>query len=425
MGPQLALGAEQAGAAHDESQLGPLAVVAVELVAAAAGFDGGLSDLGLAAACGARWSRRSRRVGISMSSQPRQPVGARTGEKPAGGRWTHKTIPDIKEADVGFNNGPAVPGGVGPVFDWNERVTSVGDAFVLFERRVETDSEGSEVTVITSDCEPADMVLLARKGDAAYWNGDVWCNDHQTRRTWSADIALSMFQQGLISTGSNRYSDGCHAAVSAAGSPQRTRSASHGLIRAVAQIRGLRLLQSMAPSEGWSTTLGGYQIPRMSNRMLYEHFIDTHRVYQRLVQPPWHYTDPPDTPWGPQTVAGHATNLGGHYMFVGENSDLLWRALTETDQGGSSPLKQGIVQGIARRSKDMIAAAALHDETAAQQLTTGLFVGVEPIQRAAVHRSVGWVFAEALQPRGHRCRWTDEQQHKLAEFVDIVEALEP
>ena len=33
-----------------ESQLGPLAVVAVELVAAAAGFDGALSDLGLAAA---------------------------------------------------------------------------------------------------------------------------------------------------------------------------------------------------------------------------------------------------------------------------------------------------------------------------------------------------------------------------------------
>ena len=50
VGPQLGLGAEQAGAAHDESQLGPLAVVAVQLVAAAAGFDGGLSDLRLAAA---------------------------------------------------------------------------------------------------------------------------------------------------------------------------------------------------------------------------------------------------------------------------------------------------------------------------------------------------------------------------------------
>ncbi len=50
VGPQLALGAEQAAAAHDEPQLGPLGVVAVEFVAAAAGFDGGLSDLRLAAA---------------------------------------------------------------------------------------------------------------------------------------------------------------------------------------------------------------------------------------------------------------------------------------------------------------------------------------------------------------------------------------
>ena len=50
VGPQLGLGAEQAGAAHDEPQLRGLGVVAAELVAAAAGFDGGLSDLGLAAA---------------------------------------------------------------------------------------------------------------------------------------------------------------------------------------------------------------------------------------------------------------------------------------------------------------------------------------------------------------------------------------
>ena len=50
VGPHLGLGAEQAGAAHDEPQLGPLAVGAAELVAAAAGVDGGLSGLGLRAA---------------------------------------------------------------------------------------------------------------------------------------------------------------------------------------------------------------------------------------------------------------------------------------------------------------------------------------------------------------------------------------
>ena len=50
VGPQLALGADEAGAAHDEPQLGGLVVGAAELVAAAAGLDGGLSHLGLPAA---------------------------------------------------------------------------------------------------------------------------------------------------------------------------------------------------------------------------------------------------------------------------------------------------------------------------------------------------------------------------------------
>ena len=50
VGPQLALGAEQAAAAYDQAQLGGLAVAAAQLVAAAAGVDGGLSHLGLAAA---------------------------------------------------------------------------------------------------------------------------------------------------------------------------------------------------------------------------------------------------------------------------------------------------------------------------------------------------------------------------------------
>ena len=50
VGPQLALGADQACAAHDEPQLGGLAVGTAQPVAAAAGLDGGLSHLGLPAA---------------------------------------------------------------------------------------------------------------------------------------------------------------------------------------------------------------------------------------------------------------------------------------------------------------------------------------------------------------------------------------
>ena len=50
VGPQLGLGTEQAAAAYDQAQLGGLGVGAAQLVAAAAGLDGGLSHLGLAAA---------------------------------------------------------------------------------------------------------------------------------------------------------------------------------------------------------------------------------------------------------------------------------------------------------------------------------------------------------------------------------------
>ena len=50
VGPQLALGACEAAAAYDQAQLGGLGVGAAERVAAAAGLDGGLSDLGPPAA---------------------------------------------------------------------------------------------------------------------------------------------------------------------------------------------------------------------------------------------------------------------------------------------------------------------------------------------------------------------------------------
>ena len=106
VGPQLALGAEQAGAAHDESQLGPLAVVAVELVAAAAGFDGALSDLCLAAAgvfdacpvvvvdgrygcfdLGVVWDRD--RVAGVVGAEGRDHV---IGEEPRVGAHRHRTV---------------------------------------------------------------------------------------------------------------------------------------------------------------------------------------------------------------------------------------------------------------------------------------------------------------------------------------------
>ena len=103
VGPQLALGAEQAAAAYDQAQLG---VGAAELVAAAAGLDGGLSHLGLAAAgvfdrlpgvvvdglrgcfdLGVLWDRD--RVGRTVGADGRDHV---IGEEPRVGAHRHRHV---------------------------------------------------------------------------------------------------------------------------------------------------------------------------------------------------------------------------------------------------------------------------------------------------------------------------------------------
>ena len=152
-------------------------------------------------------------------------------------------------------------------------------------------------------------------------------------------------------------------------------AATHTLTAVVAQIRGLRVLQSMASTQGWSTKLGGYETPREVPGLLVGCFFDVGDQYLRLQRPPWEDM----TPWGPQEPAGHATT---HYcgdMFVGEHSDLLWRALTETDCTGLSPLKVKIgtpIPSVAwQEMRELVVAAALYDETAAYQLTHGLFDG--------------------------------------------------
>ena len=94
-------------------------------------------------------------------------------------------------------------------------------------------------------------------------------------------------------------------------------------------------------------------------------------------------------PWGAQEVAGHATatEIGwydpdsdggvGQPMFVGEHGDLLWKAVTETTSSGLTPLKIGLWRHGSDASEQIAVAAALYDETAREQLTTELFVGVD------------------------------------------------
>ena len=340
-----------------------------------------------------------------MTSQPRQPAGMRTSGEPTGGRFASKTVPDINN-DVGFNTG------IGDVNDWTSRKAKLWGLTTTFTRRI---NSNGEVTVTTSCDDPA-MILLARKGDGEYWSDENWRQHREDRRMWSADIARQMLQDGHVATGDD--DDGITTVMTAAtsASKARNRSGKNCLTGLVAQIRGLRLIESMAPATGWNTKLGGYWLKR-NNMLLWEGYQAVTRVYNRLPQPPW----ADGAPWGPQEVAGHATTIDGEPIFVGEQGDLLWRALTETDHRGMSPLKEGLVS---TASSEMFAAAVLYDETAAYQLTHGLFDGWnhDVDNRAVAQSRVQERFSEELNPP---CRWTDTQQQRLREFVHTVEALEP
>ena len=181
------------------------------------------------------------------------------------------------------------------------------------------------------------------------------------------------------------------------------------------------LLQSMAPAKGWYTTLGDYVIPDRVHELLNQCFDDTHRAYMRLLRPPWEDS----VPWGAQPVAGHATTDHNETMFVGENGDLLWRALTEPELSGLSPLKVGIVEKIGGLwVREMVVAAALYDDTAAEQLTTGLFDGVNPQHRRSLRTNTLAAFTIELNPKGEPCRWSEQQQNRIRGFVDVIDGLD-
>ena len=358
-----------------------------------------------------------------MVQQPRQRSGTRRGSEPVGGRWVSKTVPDIDTDLDGFNN--TTHPAVGPVNDWDTCIASVGRSVATFKRSVETDSDGTDVTTITTDCEDPAMVLLARKGDASYWSGNRWTKDHKTRRTWTGDIAVNMLREGLIATHDEPDDLGLRTAMNAAASPHRQAAEGvHGLTRVVAQLRGLRVVLSTAPSTGWTTKLGGYKIPSQTNQLLTDRFMDVYKTYETLPQPPWD-TAPPSVPWGSQTVAGHATNHAGDEVFVGENSDLMWRALTETTSDGLSPLKQGLKVVDPGQFYEMICAAALYDGTANRQLTTDLFVGVAKQDRSVLHEHALLAFTTQLNPTDGSCRWSVEQQHQIGDIVTVLEGMEP
>ena len=269
-------------------------------------------------------------------------------------------------------------------------------------------------------------MLLATKGDAGYWSDDwsstsetQWFKSNKDCRLWCADITARMLEEGLVAT--NPDVEGIRAAMRSAGNPLKRREPTvHTLTAAVAQIRGLRLVQSMAPANH-ALRFGGYQIPDRVTGLLCDKFKEIACVYAWLPKPPWDETTPA---WGPQEVAGHAVDVYGEDIFVGENGDLLWRALTETDHYGRSPLTETLDHPDLPTSPDLFVAAMLHDECAEYQLTTGLFAAAEDSKRARFCRTrLLSILKEALNPPSGVCYWTPEQQTKLRGFIDIVEAL--
>ena len=196
-----------------------------------------------------------------MTEQPRQPAGTQPtlkGRRP-GGQYIPKKQPATKPENIYFNDDVH---GIGAPLDWDKRDVRVRGSRTVFERIAETDEAGNESVTITATCDGPELLFLARKGDAAYWNGDTWSKDHETRRTWCADITLTMLREGAISTGYGAGVEGAQTAMTAAASQRRPRRGwgPHVLTGTVAQIRGLRVLQSMAPPKGWTTKLGGFNI---------------------------------------------------------------------------------------------------------------------------------------------------------------------
>ena len=330
-----------------------------------------------------------------------------------------KTVPDIDNTAVGFNDDAATDTPTNPP-GWNELTVTVAGIQTTFTRSVETDSDGNSVVSVEADCDDPSMLLLARKGDADYWNGDTWAKDHPNRRLWCADITAAMLRQGLVAADPHWNGEGPQTAMFAAGHVHYTSTlGAHGLTAVIAQIRGVRLLQTMAPAGRWKTTLGGYIVPLEIHRLMSDSFNDISRVYDGLPQPPWDHT-----PWGPQPVAGCAAGKFADEprVFVGEHTDLIWRALTETDHGGMSPLKEGVLR---YGSPGLVTAAVLYDTKAQQQITSGLFDGVKQRDRATIRTRALETFADELNPRDKPCRWTAEQQTQIRGFIKTVETLEP
>ena len=227
-----------------------------------------------------------------MTIQPRRPAGTRTADVSEGGRWASKPSAGLQRRRRRFSALRWVRS-----VTWATRTVEYWGMQTTFTRNVETTNGGGKVVTINSDCDDPTVLLLARKGDPQYWNGDTWANRHEDCLVWCVDIACRMLNEGLIATGYDSNDEAIAAAMSAASNPNRTQpyrfvvdedrlAATHTLTETVAQIRGLRLLQSMAPTERWSTRLGAYDIPQQNTVVAVESRRRCRRGVPTVASPP-------------------------------------------------------------------------------------------------------------------------------------------
>ena len=337
-----------------------------------------------------------------MNHQPRQPAGSRHSGRSTAGQFATKTVPTAINNPAEFRLDACTA-----------RTVSFLGTSTTFTRRVNDDS----TVTVTTDCDPPEMLLLARKADTEYWSGDNWTEDHQAQQLWCSAIAAQMIEEGLVCVAN---SDGIAAAMAAASSPlPRKPSGSmfakadnpHTFTEIVAQIRGLRLICSTASSDAFNTVLGGHSIPVGSWRMLTKCFEDTFDAWKLLNPPPLNTNE---------------NTQGDDHLFVGEHSDLVWRALTETNHTGLSPLKTTLRErfGIEEDTrKTFVAEAALYDEQAEQQLTTGLFDGFDEKYRFRLRNNALDVFNHVLNDPPGQQHLSVDQTKRIRSFVETIETL--
>ena len=338
-----------------------------------------------------------------MGIQPRRPAGTTTG-----GQFTINTAPTF-DGQPQFVNQPETCSE-----SWSVEYDGTETTFTRHP-------DGS----VTSNVDDPSLWMLAHKGDRTYWHEDRWRKNPDDLRAWSSELVAGMLQDGLVPVvdeTNTQCVDGVSAVMHAATDQPQPLRGVYALCESVAKIRALRFVQSMMPQPGMPCWLdiGGWRIPAGTYGFLQERVHDVRSVFSTLPRNVW-------------STGGDGFVTDSDTVFVGPGGDLLWRALTETDFYGQSPLMSVLRQdsGSLSRSeslrrgsaKVMVAAGVLCDSVMRQQVTVDVVRGLEPQRRVAVQNRVVECLTGGLSHNGGRL-WDPSQKASLTEIIADLEASE-